>query len=124
MPFVAQGIPGYGVLGAFDSTDTENPYPQQSPLMPPIFQYAGYDTPRDTIQHLNLLASGQPQGPATNDPNVPESGTEELRAALELPATWSDYLISRGRVRRRRAATERGRWPTSRPIPSSPRRTS
>jgi hypothetical protein len=95
VPFVAQGIPGYGVLGAFDSTDTENPYPQQSPLMPPIFQYAGYDTPRDTIQHLNLLASGQPQGPATNDPAAPESGTEELRAALELPATWSDYLVSR-----------------------------
>jgi Peptidase family M28/PKD domain len=95
VPFVAQGIPGYGVLGAFDSTDTENPYPQQSPLKPPIFQYAGYDTPRDTIQHLNLLASGQPQGPMTGDPNVPESGTEELRAALELPATWSDYLVSR-----------------------------
>jgi hypothetical protein len=95
VPFVAQGIPGYGVLGAFDSTDTENPFPQQSPLKPPIFQYAGYDTPRDTIQHLNLLASGQPQGPATSDPSVPEAGTEELRAALELPATWSDYLVSR-----------------------------
>ncbi|MEA2472032.1 MAG: bacterial leucyl aminopeptidase [Thermoleophilaceae bacterium] len=95
VPFVAQGIPGYGVLGAFDSTDTENPFPQQTPVKPPIFQYAGYDTPRDTIQHLNLLASGQPQGPATNDPAVPESGTEELRAALELPATWSDYLVSR-----------------------------
>jgi hypothetical protein len=95
VPFVAQGIPGYGVLGAFDSTDTENPYPQQSPLKPPIFQYAGYDTPRDTIQHLNLLASGQPAGPMTSDPNVPESGTEELRAALELPATWSDYLVAR-----------------------------
>jgi hypothetical protein len=95
VPFVAQGIPGYGVLGAFDSTDTENPFPQQTPVKPPIFQYAGYDTPRDTIQHLNLLASGQPMGPATNDSAVPESGTEELRAALELPATWSDYLVSR-----------------------------
>jgi len=95
VPFVAQGIPGYGVLGAFDSTDTENPYPQELPLKPPIFQYAGYDTPRDTIQHLNLLASGQPQGPSTNDPDVPESGTAELRAALELPSTWSDYLVSR-----------------------------
>jgi hypothetical protein len=95
VPFVAQGIPGYGVLGAFDSTDTENPYPEESPLKPPIFQYAGYDTPRDTIQHLNLLASGLPVGPATSDPDVPESGTEELRAALELPATWSDYLVSR-----------------------------
>ncbi|MEA2423571.1 MAG: hypothetical protein QOF55_2670 [Thermoleophilaceae bacterium] len=95
VPFVAQGIPGYGVLGAFDSTDTENPFPDQSPLKPPVFQYAGYDTPRDTIQHLNLLASGQPQGAQTNDANVPEAGTEELRAALELPATWSDYLVSR-----------------------------
>ena len=67
VPFVAQGIPGYGVLGAYDSNDQENPYPQQSPLKPPIFQYAGYDTPRDTIQHLNLLASGQPQGASTGD---------------------------------------------------------
>jgi hypothetical protein len=95
VPFVALGIPGYGVLGAYDSNDTENPYPQQSPLKPPIFQYAGYDTPRDTIQHLNLLASGQPQGAPTGNSDVPENGTEELRAALQLPATWSDYLVSR-----------------------------
>src|SRR5213078_3088083 len=43
VPFVAQGIPGYGVLGAFDSTDTENPYPQELPLKPPLFQSEGYD---------------------------------------------------------------------------------
>jgi hypothetical protein len=95
VPFVAQGIPGYGVLGAYDSNAQESPFPQQVPLQIPIMQYAGYDTPRDTIQHLNLLASGQPQGAPTGDPNVPEGGTEELRAALELPSTWSDYLVSR-----------------------------
>jgi hypothetical protein len=91
VPFVALGIPGFGVLGAYDSNDQENPYPQELPLKPPIFQYAGYDTPRDNIQHLNLLAGGEPQ----TDPGNPESGTQELRAALELPATWTSYLVSR-----------------------------
>jgi hypothetical protein len=86
VPFVARGIPGFGVLGAFDSTDDENPYPNQLPVKPPINQYAGYDTPRDTIQHLNLMTSGQPLG---------EPGSAELRAALELPATWTSYLVSR-----------------------------
>ncbi len=86
VPFVARGIPGFGVLGAFDSTPQENPYPGQVPIQPPIDQYAGYDTPRDTIQHLNLLTSGLPLG----DP-----GSAELRAALELPATWTSYLVAR-----------------------------
>jgi PKD domain-containing protein/peptidase M28-like protein len=86
VPFVARGIPGFGVLGAFDSNAQESPYPQQVPLQPPIDQYAGYDTPRDTIQHLNLMTSGLPLG----DP-----GSAELRAALELPATWTSYLVSR-----------------------------
>jgi hypothetical protein len=88
VPFVARGIPGFGVLGAYDSNDQENPYPDAIPLpvKPPIDQYAGYDTPRDTIQHLNLMTSGQPLG---------EPGSEELKAALELPATWTTYLVSR-----------------------------
>ncbi len=86
VPFVARGIPGFGVLGAYDSNDQENPYPSQMPLKPPIDQYAGYDTPRDTIQHLNLITSGQPLG----DP-----GSQELRDALELPATWTSYLVAR-----------------------------
>jgi hypothetical protein len=86
VPFVARGIPGFGVLGAYDSNTQESPYPQQVPLQPPIDQYAGYDTPRDTIQHLNLMTSGLPLG---------EPGSAELRAALELPATWTSYLVSR-----------------------------
>lgn len=86
VPFVAQGIPGYGVLGAYDSNAQENPYPNGTPLQPPIFQYAGYDTPRDTKEHLNLLASGTDGGTA---------GSAELKAALELPATWTDYLLTR-----------------------------
>ncbi|MEA2374455.1 MAG: hypothetical protein QOD53_918, partial [Thermoleophilaceae bacterium] len=104
VPFVAQGIPGYGVLGAYDSNEQESPEPQQVPLTIPINQYAGYDTPRDTIQHLNLLASGIAQGSATGDSSAPESGSKELRASLELPATWSTYLVARkeygGAVRR------------------------
>jgi PKD domain-containing protein/peptidase M28-like protein len=88
VPFVARGIPGFGVLGAYDSNDQENPYPNSVPLplKPPIDQYAGYDTPRDTIQHLNLMTSGQALG---------EPGSDELRDALELPATWTSYLVSR-----------------------------
>ncbi|HJP66859.1 MAG TPA: M28 family peptidase [Actinomycetota bacterium] len=95
VPFVALGIPGYGVLGAFDSTETENPYPEQLPVKPTIPQYAGYDTPRDTIFHLNLMTAGRPFGAFTGDLTFPDAGTQELRRALELPATWTDYLVSR-----------------------------
>ena len=44
VPFVSLGIPGYGVLGAYDSTPTENPYPWWYKNKPPIPQYA--DTTR------------------------------------------------------------------------------
>lgn len=90
VPFVARGIPGYGVLGAFDSNDTENPYPANYTAKPVISQYAGYDTLGDTIEHLNFWASGTPHG--LGGENTP---SEELRRALELPSTWTDYLVSR-----------------------------
>jgi hypothetical protein len=90
VPFVAQGIPGFGVLGAFDTNPTENPYPANYASKPVINQYAGYDTMGDTIEHLNFWAAGVPHGPkGVADPAV------ELRRALELPATWTDYLVSR-----------------------------
>jgi hypothetical protein len=86
VPFIEKGIPGFGVLGAYDSNNQESPYPNRVPLKPPINQYAGYDTPRDTIQHLNLMTSGTVGGP---------SGSTELKDALELPATWTTYLVMR-----------------------------
>jgi hypothetical protein len=86
VPFVEKGIPGFGVLGAYDSNDKESPYPNRVPLKPPINQYAGYDTPRDNIQHLNLMTSGTTGG---------SGGSAELKAALELPATWTTYLVTR-----------------------------
>ena len=90
VPFVARGIPGYGVLGAYDSNDVENPYPSGYKDKPAIHQYAGYDTMVDDIQHLNYWASGTPHGVAGLD-----APSEELRRALELPSTWTDYLVSR-----------------------------
>ena len=91
VPFVAQGIPGYGVLGAYDTNSKENPYPTSYTNKPEIFQYAGYDTMVDTIEHLNLFTSGMPHGKSG-----PASPSEELRRALELPATWTSYLVARG----------------------------
>lgn len=91
VPFVSQGIPGYGVLGAFDTTANENPYPSfyTDAEKLPIFDYAGYDTTRDDIFHLNQWASGMPHGPGgVADP------TQELLRGLELPATWTSYLVA------------------------------
>jgi hypothetical protein len=90
VPFVALGIPGFGVLGAYDTTASENPYPPSYRSKPVIRQYAGYDTLSDTLEHLNLFASGTPHGPGG-----PASPSEELRRALELPATWTSYLMAR-----------------------------
>lgn len=90
------GIPGYGIIGAYDtSTDqqvggNENPYPTNYVSKPRLGQYAIYDTNDDTPEHLNYYASG-----TTHGPNGPESPSEGLRRALELPATWTSYLIAK-----------------------------
>ena len=94
VPFVQLGIPGYGIVGAFDSDAQDNPLEQpNTPLTPlgadGIPQIAGYDTPRDNMTHLNLMTSGTTGGSAGID------GSVELRRALELPMTWTLYLIAR-----------------------------
>ena len=94
VPFLAQGIPGYGIVGAYDSNATDNPtaYPA-TPLSPlgavgiPIL--AGYDTPRDNMTHFNLMTSGTTGGVDGRD------GSVELKRALELPMSWTLELISR-----------------------------
>ena len=94
--FINRGIPGYGIVGAFDSSTNpavggnENPYPASYTSKPSLNQYAGYDTSDDSIQHLNYFASGTTHGPGGVD-----EPAEELRRALELPATWTDYLIQK-----------------------------
>jgi hypothetical protein len=94
--FINRGIPGYGIVGAYDSSTNqtiggnENPYPSTYASKPTLGQYAGYDTNDDTIQHLNYWASGTTHGPGGVD-----QPAEELKRALELPATWTDYLIQK-----------------------------
>lgn len=90
VPFVALGIPGYGVLGAYDSNSQED-IVGNTPLSPfgsqgLILQQAGYDTPRDNILHLNFMTNGTLQD---------STASEGLRRALELPSTWSIYLLAR-----------------------------
>lgn len=94
VPFVALGIPGFGVVGAFDSNAQDNPisYPD-TPLSQlgaiGIPQLAGYDTPRDNMQHFNLITSGTTGGTDSS------TGAVELRRGLELPMTWTLNLLSR-----------------------------
>jgi hypothetical protein len=89
------GIPGYGIIGSYDTSTNpqvggnENPYPASYGSKPTLSQYAIYDTADDTPEHLNYFASG-----TTHGPGGPESPSEGLRRALELPATWTSYLIS------------------------------
>jgi hypothetical protein len=89
------GIPGYGIIGSYDtSTDpqiggNENPYPTSYVDKPTLRQYAPYDTNDDTPEHLNYYASGTVHGPGG-----PSSPSEGLRRALELPATWTSYVIA------------------------------
>src|SRR5262249_60600645 len=60
--FINRGIPGFGVVGAYDSSTNpivggaENPYPASYTSKPTLNQYAGYDTSDATIQHLNYWA--------------------------------------------------------------------
>lgn len=89
------GIPGYGIIGAYDTSTNpqvggnENPYPVNYASKPTLSQYATYDTNDDTPEHLNYYASG-----TTHGPGGPSSPSEGLKRALELPATWTSYLIS------------------------------
>jgi hypothetical protein len=91
------GIPGYGIIGAYDTSTNpqvggnENPYPVDYVSKPTLSQYATYDTNDDTPEHLNYYASG-----TTHGPDGPASPSEGLKRALELPATWTSYLISKG----------------------------
>jgi PKD domain/Peptidase family M28 len=90
------GIPGYGIIGAYDTSTNpqvggnENPYPVNYVSKPTLSQYAIYDTNDDTPEHLNYYASG-----TTHGPGGPASPSEGLKRALELPATWTSYLISK-----------------------------
>jgi hypothetical protein len=90
------GIPGYGIIGSYDTSTNqsvggnENPYPVSYTSKPTLSQYAIYDTNDDTPEHLNYYASGTTHGPAG-----PASPSEGLKRALELPATWTSYLIAK-----------------------------
>jgi PKD domain/Peptidase family M28 len=90
------GIPGYGIIGAYDTSTNpqvggnENPYPVNYVSKPTLSQYALYDTNDDTPEHLNYYASGTTHGPGGS-----ASPSEGLKRALELPATWTSYLISK-----------------------------
>ncbi|MDX6640919.1 MAG: trimeric autotransporter adhesin [Solirubrobacteraceae bacterium] len=87
VPFVAKGIPGFGVLGAYDSNPQEDiTGGLPLPLHPPVSQQAGYDTPRDNVAHFNLMTSGLP---------TPDAIDQAAKQALELPATWTSYLLAR-----------------------------
>jgi hypothetical protein len=89
------GTPGYGVIGAYDTSTNpqvggnENPYPPGYPSKPTLSQYALYDTSDDTPEHLNYYASG-----TTHGPGGPDTPSEGLRRALELPATWTSYVLA------------------------------
>jgi PKD domain len=108
VPFLSKGIPGYDVYGAYDSTSDDNPYPATAASKPTILQYTGYDTTfqigdgtptaagegnplgytGDTLDHLNYWASGNVHGPGGVT-----APSQELIRALELPATWTAYLL-------------------------------
>jgi hypothetical protein len=94
--FINRGIPGYGIVGAFDSSTNpavggnENPYPANYTSKPGLAAYGGQDVVDDYISHLNYFASGTTHGPGGFD-----TPSEGLKRALELPATWTDYLIQR-----------------------------
>jgi hypothetical protein len=94
VPFVQRGIPGYGIVGAYDSNANDNPLAgPATPLTPlgaaGIPLLAGYDTPRDNMTHLNLMTSGTTGGVAG------VTGSVELKRALELPMAWTLDLVSR-----------------------------
>jgi hypothetical protein len=94
VPFIDLGIPGYGVVGAYDSNNQDNPTATlPSPLTPlgasGLPQIAGYDTPRDNIIHYNLMTSG------TDGGGFAGPGSIAVKRALELPMTWTLGLLAR-----------------------------
>jgi hypothetical protein len=94
VPFVQLGIPGYGLVGAYDSNAQDNPTATApSPLTPlgasGVPTIAGYDTPRDNIIHYNLMTSG------TDGGGFAGPGSIEVKRALELPMTWTLGLLAR-----------------------------
>ena len=94
VPFIALGIPGYGLVGAYDSNAQDNPTATlPGPLTPfgasGIPQIAGYDTPRDNIIHYNLMTSG------TDGGGFAGPGSIAVKRALELPMTWTLGLLAR-----------------------------
>jgi len=90
------GIPGYGIIGSYDTSTNpqvggnENPYPASYASKPTINGYATYDTNDDTPAHLNYFASG-----TTHGPGGVGTPSEALKRALELPATWTTYVIQK-----------------------------
>jgi PKD domain-containing protein/peptidase M28-like protein len=90
------GIPGYGIIGTYDSSTNpqvggnENPYPASYVNKPTLNGLAGYDRNDDTMQTNNYLASGTTHGPGGVD-----TPSEGLKRGLELPATWTSYLIAK-----------------------------
>ncbi|TMC49630.1 MAG: M28 family peptidase, partial [Chloroflexi bacterium] len=94
VPFIALGIPGFGVVGAYDSNNQDNPTATMpGPLTPlgasGIPQIAGYDTPRDNIVHYNLMTSGTTGGGPGG------VGSVAVKRAIELPMTWTTNLLAR-----------------------------
>jgi hypothetical protein len=94
VPFIAAGIPGFGVVGAYDSNPQDNPTATApGPLTPlgasGLPQIAGYDTPRDNIIHFNVMSSG------TDGGGPGGTGSVGVKRALELPMTWTLGLLSR-----------------------------
>ncbi|HLW16572.1 MAG TPA: PKD domain-containing protein [Actinomycetota bacterium] len=94
VPFIQLGIPGYGLVGAYDSNAQDNPTATApGPLTPigasGIPQIAGYDTPRDNIIHYNLMTSG------TDGGGFAGPGSVAVKRALELPMTWTLGLLAR-----------------------------
>jgi len=94
VPFIALGIPGFGVVGAYDSNSQDNPTATAPGPFTPlgasgIPQIAGYDTPRDNIIHYNLMTSG------TDGGGFSGLGSIAVKRALELPMTWTLGLLAR-----------------------------
>ena len=119
------GIPGTGSSAPTTPAPTSRSAATRTRIRRPMLdkptlrQYAIYDTNDDTPEHLNYYASG-----TTHGPGGPESPSEGLKRALELPATWTSYVLANDATaaRSQRAATRSRTSRRYRPSRSSPRR--